>query len=34
MNSTEQYSIHPSIGIARVGNSHDSFYLAPESIGG
>ncbi len=34
MNSTEQYSIHPSIGIARVGNSHDSFYLAPEAIGG
>lgn len=34
MNRTEQYSIHPSIGIARVGNSHDSFYLAPETIGG
>src|SRR5436853_2369321 len=28
------YSIHPSIGIARVGNSQDGFYLAPETIGG
>jgi L-lysine 6-oxidase len=29
-----QYEIHPSIGIARVGNSPTSFYLAPETIGG
>ena len=28
------YRIQPSIGIARVGNSTDEFYLAPESIGG
>jgi L-lysine 6-oxidase len=29
-----RYEIHPSIGVARVGNSPDSFYLAPEAIGG
>lgn len=29
-----QYSIHPAIGIGRVGNSLDSFYLAPETTGG
>ena len=29
-----KYSIHPSIGIAREGNSPDQFYLAPEKIGG
>lgn len=34
MSDLEQYSIHPAIGIGRVGNSHDSFYLAPEVIGG
>ncbi len=28
------YRIHPSIGVARVGDSPDSFYLAPRSIGG
>ncbi|MDC8758727.1 CTQ-dependent lysine 6-oxidase LodA [Janthinobacterium fluminis] len=28
------YRIHPSIGVARVGNSPDEFYLAPDSIGG
>ena len=28
------FSIGPSIGIARVGNSPDSFYVAPESISG
>jgi hypothetical protein len=27
------YEIHPSLGIARVGNSPDSFYLAPDGIG-
>ena len=27
------YKIHPSIGIARLGNS-DEFYLAPEATGG
>ena len=27
------YSIHPSIGIARLGNSKEAFYLAPETIG-
>ena len=27
------FKIHPSIGIARVGNS-DEFYLAPETAGG
>lgn len=30
MNTT--YKIHPAIGIARVGNSPDEFYLAPESL--
>jgi L-lysine 6-oxidase len=29
-----RYEIHPSIGIARVGNSPQSFYLAPDEIGG
>ena len=29
-----RYDIHPSIGIARVGNSPDSFYVAPDAIGG
>jgi hypothetical protein len=29
-----RYEIHPSIGIARLGNSEESFYLAPETIGG
>lgn len=29
-----RYEIHPSIGIARVGNSPESFYLAPDEIGG
>lgn len=29
-----RYSIGPSIGIARVGNSLDSFYIAPDSISG
>ncbi|MGH9720271.1 MAG: LodA/GoxA family CTQ-dependent oxidase [Bryobacteraceae bacterium] len=27
------YKIHPAIGIARLGNSPDSFYLSPESTG-
>lgn len=34
MENKEVYSIHPSIGIGRLGNSHDAFYLAPETIGG
>ena len=29
-----RYAIGPSIGIARVGNSPDSFYLAPDRING
>ncbi len=28
------FKIHPAIGIARVGNSPDEFYLAPETPGG
>lgn len=28
-----QYQLHPAVGVARVGNSPDSFYLAPEAIG-
>ena len=27
------YKIHPSIGIARVGNSPDEFFIGPERIG-
>ncbi len=27
------YKIHPAIGIARVGNSNEQFYLAPETTG-
>src|SRR5471030_1450889 len=34
MSDSEQYSIHPAIGIGRVGNSTNSFYLAPATIGG
>src|SRR5437588_5572587 len=33
MTVTPTYSIHPAIGIARLGNSPDSFYIAPESTG-
>lgn len=29
-----RYAIGPSIGIARVGNSPDSFYIAPDAISG
>lgn len=29
-----RFEIHPSIGIARVGNSTDEFYLEPDRIGG
>lgn len=29
-----QFSIHPRIGVARVGNSKHSFYLGPEQTGG
>ncbi|SFE46695.1 L-lysine 6-oxidase [Chitinophaga sp. CF118] len=27
-------SLHPSVGVARIGNSPNEIYLAPESIGG
>lgn len=29
-----QFEIHPRIGVARLGNSKNSFYLAPEETGG
>ncbi|HEX7192948.1 MAG TPA: LodA/GoxA family CTQ-dependent oxidase, partial [Thermoanaerobaculia bacterium] len=29
-----QYQIHPAVGVARLGNSPDSFYLEPQTIGG
>jgi L-lysine 6-oxidase len=29
-----RYAIGPTIGVARLGNNHDSFYLAPTKIGG
>ena len=29
-----EYKIHPSIGIARIGNSPSEYYLAPTKIGG
>jgi len=28
------YEIHPKVGVARLGNSPTSFYLAPETVGG
>ena len=28
-----RYQLHPALGVARIGNSPDSFYLAPEAIG-
>lgn len=31
---TKHYTIHPKIGVARVGNSPNAFYLAPETTGG
>lgn len=31
-NSTKKYQIHPGIAVARVGDSPDSFYLAPEGL--
>lgn len=31
---TSRFEIHPRIGVARLGNSPDEFYLAPESVGG
>ncbi|QDQ26578.1 hypothetical protein FNU76_09445 [Chitinimonas arctica] len=30
----KHYSIHPKIGIARVGNSPQGFYIGPETTGG
>ena len=30
----DTYKIHPAIGIARLGNSEDGFYLEPDTIGG
>lgn len=29
-----QFEIHPRIGVARLGNSPDEFYLSPEAVGG
>src|SRR5689334_6212621 len=29
-----RYAVHPAVGVARLGNSPDSFYLEPETIGG
>ena len=34
MNEKVSYRIHPAIGVGRVGNSPQSYYLAPETIGG
>src|SRR5271163_4500122 len=33
MTPAPTYRIHPAIGIARLGNSPDSFYIAPASTG-
>ena len=33
MTPPPSYKIHPAIGLARLGNSPDSFYIAPESTG-
>ena len=32
-NSSTTFKIHPSIGIARLGNTNDDFYLTPEQPG-
>ncbi|MEA2463913.1 MAG: hypothetical protein QOJ98_1660, partial [Acidobacteriota bacterium] len=29
-----RYAVHPAVGVPRLGNSPDEFYLEPESIGG
>ncbi len=29
-----RYAVHPSVGVARLGNSTTDFYLEPETIGG
>lgn len=29
-----RYAVHPAVGVARLGNSPDEFYLEPEAIGG
>jgi len=29
-----EYQIHPAVGVARLGNSPDAFYLEPQTIGG
>lgn len=29
-----RYQVHPAVGVARLGNSPDEFYLEPETIGG
>ncbi len=29
-----QYEIHPRVGVARLGNAPDAFYLSPETVGG
>ena len=31
---SKSYKIHPAIGVARLGNSPDEFYLALETVGG
>ena len=31
---TSRYEIHPRIGVARLGNSPNEFYLSPETVGG
>jgi hypothetical protein len=33
MESTPVYRIHPAIGIARLGDSPDEFYIAPDRPG-
>lgn len=30
----KRYQVHPAVGVARLGNSRDEFYLEPEAIGG
>lgn len=31
---TSSFSIHPKVGVARIGNSQTDFYLGPETLGG
>jgi len=31
---SQKFEIHPKIGVARLGNSPEQYYLSPETVGG